>query len=128
MAADVAHHFAATGGVADHGDALEIERLYQLRQVIGVAIHVVAGRGLRRTAVSAAVVRDDAKAVARQEMHLPVPGVRVERPAVRKGDDRAVAPVLVVDLRAVLGGDGVVGHRCAPVGLGAAFWGAACKR
>ncbi|MCY1366701.1 hypothetical protein D9M69_536060 [compost metagenome] len=116
MAADVVRHFAAAGGVAHHRDVLQVERLDQLREIVGVAIHVIAGRGLRRASMPAAVVRDDAEAVLRQEVHLPVPGVRVQRPTVGKSDDRACAPVLVVDLRAVCGGDGVLGHECAPVG------------
>ena len=56
-------------------------------------------------AVAAAVVRDDAVPVLGQEQHLAVPGVGVERPAVRERYDRPVAPVLVVDLGAILGGD-----------------------
>lgn len=44
-----------------------------------------------------------------EEEHLPVPGVGVQRPAVREHHGRALAPVLVVDLGAVLGGDGAHG-------------------
>ena len=44
------------------------------------------------------VVCDDAVAVLRQEQHLAVPGVGVQWPAVRERHDRALAPVLVVDL------------------------------
>src|SRR5262250_509203 len=55
--------------------------------------------------MTAPVMRDRAEAVLRQEQHLAVPGVRAQRPAVRERDDRALAPVLVVDFRAVSGGD-----------------------
>src|SRR6187549_1683616 len=52
----------------------------------------------------AAIVGNDAEAVLRQEMHLAVPRVGVERPAMGEGDDRAAAPVLEVDGRSVFGG------------------------
>src|SRR5712691_2582809 len=55
--------------------------------------------------MTAPVMRDRAEAVLRQEQHLAVPCVRAQRPAVRERDDRALAPVLVVDFRAVFGGD-----------------------
>ena len=46
-----------------------------------------------------------AEAVLGEEQHLPVPHVGTERPSVRERDSRAFAPVLVVDLGAVAGGD-----------------------
>jgi hypothetical protein len=83
--------------VADHRDVLQIERLDQGREIVGVPVHVVAVRRLARAAVTAAIVRDAAEAVLHEEEHLRVPHVGVQRPAVREGDDRARAPVLVVD-------------------------------
>src|SRR5215472_18868932 len=62
--------------------------------------------------MTAPVMRDRAEAVLRQEQHLAVPCVRAQRPAVRERDDRALAPVLVVDFRAVFGGDRA--HVCTP--------------
>src|SRR5499427_5222945 len=62
--------------------------------------------------MTAPVMRDRAEAVLRQEQHLAVPCVRAQRPAVRERDDRALAPVLVVDFRAVSGGDRA--HVCTP--------------
>jgi hypothetical protein len=47
------------------------------------------------------VMSDDAETVLRQEKHLAIPSVGVERPAVRERHHRAFAPVLVVDLCAV---------------------------
>src|SRR6516165_10122841 len=55
--------------------------------------------------MTAPVMRDRAEAVLRQEQHLAVP-------CVRERDDRALAPVLVVDFRAVSGGDRA--HVCTP--------------
>ena len=40
----------------------QIKRLYELREVVGVGVHVVAVPGLTRSAVSTAVVRDAAVA------------------------------------------------------------------
>ena len=51
------------------------------------------------------VVRDAAEAVLYEEKHLSVPHVGVQRPAVRERHDRALTPVLLVDLRPILGSD-----------------------
>src|SRR5215468_3179485 len=67
--------------------------------------------------MTAPVMRDRAEAVLRQEQHLAVPCVRAQRPAVRERDDRALAPVLVVDFRAVSGGDRA--HACTPFAVSA---------
>src|SRR5262249_62267597 len=67
--------------------------------------------------MTAPVMRDHAEAVLRQEQHLAVPCVRAQRPAVRERDDRALAPVLVVDFRAVSGGDRA--HVCTPFAVSA---------
>ena len=77
----------------------------QLRQVIGVGVHVVAIPGLTRATVAAPVVRDAAIAIGGQEEHLCFPGVRAERPAVAEYDRLSRAPILVVDLGAVFGVD-----------------------
>ena len=107
MAADVARDFAASGGVAHQRGVLEIERLDHGRKIVGIAVHVVPGRGLAGPAMATTVVCDHAEAVLREEKHLAVPSVGAQRPAVRERYDRAFAPVLVVDFRAVLGGDRV---------------------
>jgi hypothetical protein len=65
----------------------------------------IPGGGLAGAAMAAPVVRDRAEAVLREEHHLAVPRVGAQRPAVRERDDRACAPVLVVDFRAIFGGD-----------------------
>ncbi len=51
--------------------------------------------------MAASVVRDHAEAVLCEEQHLSVPHVGIQGPAVRERDDRASAPVLVVDLRSI---------------------------
>ena len=95
MAADVAGDLAAAGGVADQDGVVQVERLDQLREVVGVGVHVVAVPRLAGAAVAAAVVGDAAVAVGGQEEHLVVPGVGVERPAVAEDDGLSRAPVLV---------------------------------
>src|SRR5215510_10788717 len=55
--------------------------------------------------MTTAIVGDDAETVLREEKHLSIPGIRVQRPAVREGHDRALAPVLVIDLRSIFGFD-----------------------
>jgi hypothetical protein len=60
VSGDVTRDFTATGGVADMDDILEVELLDKLGEVVGVGIHVVAGPGLARTAMAAAVMGDAA--------------------------------------------------------------------
>src|SRR6185503_18723617 len=98
--------FAAAGGVPDDGGVPDIKRLDHGGKIGGVAVHVVAGRGLTRAAMASPVERDHAETVLREEQHLAVPGVGAQWPAVRERDDRACAPVFVVDCRAILHGDG----------------------
>src|SRR5262245_45297375 len=62
--------------------------------------------------MAAPVVCDDAEAVLREEQHLPVPCVRIQRPAVGERDDRTFPPILVIDLGAVLGGDSAHDSSC----------------
>ena len=42
VSADIAHDFAASGGVADEDRVVEVERFDELGQVVGVVVHVVA--------------------------------------------------------------------------------------
>src|SRR5260221_5277885 len=88
--------------MSDVNGILQVERLHEGRQVGGVGRHVVAVPGLAGTAVAAPVVRDATVAARGEEEHLVFEGVRAERPAVAEDDGLALAPVLVVDLGAVL--------------------------
>ena len=105
VAAQVAGDLAAAGGVADMDRALEIERVRQRREIVGVGVHLVAAPGLARPPWPG-VVGDAAVAARAQKQHLVFPGVRAQRPAVAEDHRRAAPPVLVVDLGAVLRGDG----------------------
>ena len=70
---DVAGDLAAAGRVPDVNRVVEIEMRGQRGQVVGVVVHVVAVAGLRRAAVAAPVVGDDAVAAAEEVQHLVVP-------------------------------------------------------
>ena len=108
MTTDVARYFAAAGGVADHHRVFQVQFLEQLGQVVGVSVHVIAIPRLTGTPVTTPVVCDAAIAIGRQKKHLRFPGIRRQWPAVTENDRLPRAPVFVVDLRAVLGGDQVI--------------------
>ncbi len=55
--------------------------------------------------MTTSVVRDAPEAVVHEKEHLCVPHVRIQGPAVRERDNWTIPPVLVIDLRAILGGD-----------------------
>jgi hypothetical protein len=61
LSSDVVHHFAA-GGVPHMDRIVQIEMRSHRREVVGVAVHVVAAAGLGRASVSAPVVGDHAVA------------------------------------------------------------------
>src|SRR4029453_6789601 len=86
-----------------------IERFDERREIVGVSVHVVAVPGLARATVAAPVVGDAAISVGSQEEHLIFPGIGRERPAMAEDNGLTLAPVLVIDLRAVFGGDGTHG-------------------
>src|SRR5438067_2886735 len=105
MAPDISCHLAAAGGVTHQRGVMQIEGLDDGRQIVRVAVHVVPGGSLARAAMAAPVMRDYSEALLREVMHLTIPRIGIQRPAVRKRDDRTLAPVLVVDFGAVLGSD-----------------------
>ncbi len=96
--------------MANVDGALQVQRLDEDRQVVGVGVHVVAGPGLARPTVAAPVVGDAAITVLGEEQHLVLEGVRAQRPAVAEHHGLPLAPVLVIELHAVFGGDRAHGH------------------
>ena len=80
---------------------LEIELVDEIREVVGVCVHVVAGPRLARTSMATAVMGNAAVSVSGQEEHLVFPGIRAQRPAVAEDDRLSCAPVLVIDLGTV---------------------------
>src|SRR5579864_9287645 len=83
----------------------EVEMRGERGQVISVVIHVVAAISLRGAPVSAAVVGNDAIAIINEEQHMRLPIIGRERPAVTEDDWLPLSPVLVIDLRTILGCD-----------------------
>src|SRR6185436_19571820 len=77
----------------------------KLRYVGGVRIHVIAVGCLGRATVAAPVVRDHPIAMHEEVHHLCIPVVGRQGPAMMKHDRLSVAPVLLEDLYAVLGGE-----------------------
>jgi len=80
--ADIASDFAATRGKADQDGALQVERFDELREVVGIRVHLVAIPGLARPAMAATVMANAAIAVVGKEQHLRLPAIRTKRPAV----------------------------------------------
>jgi hypothetical protein len=87
-ATDVTGHLAPACGVADQDHVFQIERFDELREVVGIGVHPVASPGLARTAMTATVMCDGAKAVGRHEDRLVVPGVCIAVGGNDSGTDR----------------------------------------
>ena len=102
MPRQIAHHFAASGRMADMNGVLQIEMRRHRREIVGVVIEVMAVGHLTGAAVAAAVVRDHAIALLEEKQHLVVPVVGRQRPAVAENDGLTLAPILVIDFDAVL--------------------------
>src|SRR4029077_19050844 len=102
---DVARNFSAASRVTHHGDVLEIQGLDHGCQIIGIPVHVVSGPSLAGSSVPTTIVSHDSEAVLCEQQQLTVPHIGIQWPSVREGDDWALAPVLVVDCRAVFRSD-----------------------
>jgi hypothetical protein len=59
MTAEIAHHLAAAGRMADVNRIPQVEMVSDGLQIVGIVVEVMAIGYLRRTAVPAPVVRDD---------------------------------------------------------------------
>src|SRR5882757_3009393 len=103
MTADVASDFTAACGMPNMNGVLEIELLDEFCEIVGVRVHVVAVPRLARTSVAAAVMSNASKATGGEIEHLVFERIGAERPAVAEDHRLPGAPVLVVDLCAVLG-------------------------
>src|ERR1700693_324592 len=107
MTADVAGDFSAAGRVPDKCGLSKVKRFDEGRQIVGVRIHVIAVPRLVRSAMTAAVMRDDTISVLAEENHLCVPCVRIERPTVREHDRPSRTPIFEINLRSVFRSDHV---------------------
>src|SRR5262245_3675804 len=99
--------------MANMDHLLEFELLHKLSQIICISVHVIAVPGLARTTMAPSVMCDAAISVRGQEEHLILEGIRTERPAVAEHHWLPVTPIIVVDLRAVLGLDRTHDHSSA---------------
>src|SRR5229473_844678 len=108
MPAQIARHLAAAGGMADMDGVFQVEMRRKSRQVVGVMVHIVALGGLGGATMATAVMGDHAVAMMQEEQQLRVPIIGRQRPTMAEHNWLTRTPVLVEDLRAVLGGDG--GH------------------
>src|SRR5262245_18544763 len=82
----------------DVNRVFQVERFDQLREIVGVSIHVVAGPGLARSAVTATIMGDATVAAGCEEEHLVFPGVCTQWPAMTEDYGLSAAPVLIIDL------------------------------
>jgi hypothetical protein len=60
-------------------------------------------QGLARATVPAAIMHDPSISTSSQKEHLGLEGIRRERPATAENHGLSVAPILVINLRAILG-------------------------
>src|SRR3954469_11401667 len=101
MTSEIAHYLAAAGRMADMDRIFQFEMVGNGLQIVGIVIEVVAIGDLRRTAMAAPIVRDDAIALVKEEQHLRIPVIRRQRPTVAEYDWLSFTPVFVVDFHSV---------------------------
>jgi hypothetical protein len=75
MAANVASDFTAASRVTNVDRIIEIERRYELSEIVRVSVHVISVPGLTRTPVTATIVSDAAISLVSQKEHLVFKGV-----------------------------------------------------
>jgi hypothetical protein len=61
--------------MAHQCDFVEIQHLNDRRQIVGVSIHVVPGRGLAGPPMAPPIVRKHTEPVLREKKHLAVPSI-----------------------------------------------------
>src|SRR5437588_9803205 len=98
MTAEIMHHLAAAGRMADVNRILEVEMIGHGLQIVGIVVHVVPAAGLSRTTMSAPISCNDAETFADEKKHLRVPIIGRQRPAVAEHDGLTFAPILIVDV------------------------------
>src|SRR5438046_8815603 len=97
MTAEITHHLAATGRMADVNRILQVEMVGDGLQIIGIMVHVVSAAGLSRATMSAPISRNDAETFAQEKKHLRVPIIRRQWPAMAEHNRLSAAPVLIID-------------------------------
>src|ERR1700730_13156039 len=108
MPTQIARYLAAAGGMTDMDGVFQVEMRRKSGQVVGVMVHIVALGGLSGATMATGVIGDHSITMMKEEQQRRVPVIGRQRPAMAEHNWLARTPVLVEDLRAVLGGDG--GH------------------
>src|SRR5437867_3576410 len=98
MTAEITHHLAAAGRMADVNRILQVEMIGHGLQIVGIVVHVVSAAGLSRATMSTPISCNDAETFADEKKHLRVPIIRRERPAVTEHDRLSAAPVFIIDV------------------------------
>src|SRR5436305_4810972 len=98
MTAEIMHHLAAAGRMADVNRILEVEMIGDRLQIIGIVVHVVSAAGLSRAPMSAPIRGNDAETFADEKKHLRVPVIGRQRPTVAEDDGLSFAPVFIIDV------------------------------
>jgi len=110
MTANVAGDLTPAGRKADKCDGLQIERLQELREVVGIGVHVVSAPWLTRSPMTATVMGNAPKTVGAQKQHLRFPTIGIEGPTVAEHHRLSAAPVFVVDFCSVFDGHHTHGY------------------
>ncbi|MNS96768.1 hypothetical protein D3C72_1310830 [compost metagenome] len=105
VAAEIARHFAAAGGEAHQDGVPQVEGFDHRGEIVGIVIHVIALPRLAGAAMATAIMRHGAETRAGHEQHLRLPAIGTQRPAMTEHHGPTRSPILVVELRAVAGGD-----------------------
>src|SRR5438034_10851865 len=96
MTAEIMHHLAAAGRMADVNRIPQVEMIGHGLQIVGIVVHVVPAAGLSRAPMSAPISCNDAETFAEEKKHLRVPIIRRERPAVTEHNRLPAAPVFII--------------------------------
>src|SRR6185295_2925723 len=104
---DVARRLPAARRVSDVDRVAKVEMNDQGGSIGRVVVHVMAIAYLRRPAVTAPIMRDDAVALVEEIEHLRVPVVGAQWPTMMENDRLGIlgTPILVEDLDAIVRGD-----------------------
>src|SRR5437870_521726 len=98
MTAEIMHHLAAAGRMADVNRILEVEMIGHGLQIVGIVVHVMSAAGLSRATMSTPISCNDAETFAEEKKHLRVPIIRRQRPAVTEHNRLPAAPVFIIDV------------------------------
>ena len=87
--------------MADERDAMKIESLDHVVEIVGERIVIVAAAGFDRTTVPTPVIADTAQALTDQIGHLVLPPIGVHAPGCEKDQGAARPPVSVEQPNAI---------------------------